>query len=80
MHNEPSKKTQVYILANSRNYYNWTETFAWFPVTTISGKKIWWKKVFKRRVWIETEFTGEPVVQYGTWVDVIKESKNGCFN
>ena len=48
--------------------------------TNISGKKIWWKNVFKRRVWFETEFTGEPVVQYGTWVDVIKESKNGCFN
>lgn len=54
--------------------YNWRETFAFLPVKTISGKRVWLKKVYVRRCWVVwgQSFHMEPHVEYGTFFDVIK--------
>lgn len=35
--------------------YTWREVFAFFPVTTVSGKSIWLKKVYASDVVLEFE-------------------------
>ena len=30
-------------------YSQWNEVFAWYPVCTISKKRVWWKKLYKRK-------------------------------
>lgn len=61
------------IIENGCDCYPWHEVFAWWPVKTVSGKRIWWKKVFKRKVWIVwgTGFHMEPETQYGTAFDIL---------
>lgn len=49
----------------------WKETFAWLPVTTITGKRVWLKKVFKRRVKM---FINQKIeTQYATAFDMFKD-------
>ncbi len=69
---EPMKVTEV--ITNGCDCYPWHEVFAWWPVKTISGKMIWGKKVFKRKVWLVwgTSFHMEPEVQYATAFDLIQ--------
>lgn len=68
---KPMKVTS--IITNGCDCYPWHEVFAWWPVKTISGKRIWWEKVYKRRVWLVwgTGFHMEPEVQYATVFDMI---------
>ncbi len=65
------------IITNGCDCYPWMETFAWLPVKTITGKMVWWKKLYKRKVWIVwgTGFHMEPEVQYATAFDLITETK-----
>lgn len=53
--------------------YPWREVFAIWPVKTIGGKYIWFKKVYKRKFWAVwgTGFHMEPVVEYATVFDMI---------
>jgi hypothetical protein len=53
--------------------YNWREVFAWLPCQTISGKRVWLRKIYKRRFWVVwgTGFHMEPHVEYGTLFDMI---------
>jgi hypothetical protein len=54
--------------------YTWREIFAFFPVTTISGKAIWLKKVYARRFWLDTtQFHMDPIIEYGELFDVMKD-------
>ena len=64
------------VITNGPDCYPWTETFAIFPVKTISGKRVWMKKIWKRRIWAVwgTGFHMEPVVQYATLFDVLCNS------
>jgi hypothetical protein len=63
------------IITDGCDCYPWHEVFVWWPwVTTISGKRVWWKKVYKRKVWIvwgKANFHMEPEVQYATAFDLI---------
>lgn len=58
--------------------YQWRETFAWFPVETITKKKVWLKKVWKRKVIMMygVAFHYEPEVQYATTFDIMNDPYN----
>ncbi len=67
------------IVENGADCYPWHEVYAWLPVKTISGERVWGEKVFKRKVWVVwgTGFHMEPQVQYATIFDLIT---NGASN
>lgn len=61
------------IFFDSPGCYNWKSCFVLFPKTTISGKRIFFTKAYKRRVRV-LKLVGNPVedvVQYGTIFDLI---------
>lgn len=62
------------IITDGCDCYPWHEVYAWWPVKTITGKHIWGKRVFKRKVWLAwgTGFHMEPAVQYATAFDLIE--------
>ena len=67
------------IITDGADCYPWREVFVWFPwVTTVSGKRIWWQKVYKRKVWVVwgTGFHMEPEVQYATAFDLLTYDDN----
>ena len=68
------------IITDGADCYPWREVFALWPVKTINGKYIWWKKVFKRKVWVVwgTGFHMEPETQYATAFDLL-ENPNGDY-
>ena len=73
------RKMEYSIITDGCDCYPWHEVYAWLPVTTVSGKRVWGKKVFKRKVWIVwgTSFHMEPEVQYATAFDLLThEDKN----
>lgn len=63
------------IITDGADCYPWREVFALWPVKTVNGKYVWWKKVFKRKVWLVwgASFHMEPEVQYATAFDLIKD-------
>jgi hypothetical protein len=63
------------IITDGADCYPWHEVYAWFPVKTITGKRVWMKKVFKRKVWIVwgTGFHMEPETQYATAFDMLND-------
>ena len=64
-----------WVFLNPPYCYNWKPWFAFFPVKTISGKIIWWKSIYKRKVRIRYDNPYmNPIVdtiQYGTALDLI---------
>ncbi len=59
---------------NGPDCYTWREVFAWWPVKTVSGRYVCWRKIYKQRyyaIW-GAGFHMEPMVEYGTLFDVIK--------
>jgi hypothetical protein len=40
------------VITDGADCYPWREVFAWWPVYTVSGQRVWLKRVYKRRVWI----------------------------
>lgn len=70
------------IITDGVDCYPWREVYAWWPVKTISGKRVWREKIFKRRVWIVwgTGFHMEPEVQYATIFDLITVDPNAIYN
>ena len=64
------------VITDGADCYPWREVYAWLPVKTISGKYVWRKRVFKRKVWVVwgTGFHIEPEVQYATIFDLIEYS------
>ena len=70
------------IITDGADCYPWREVFVWFPwVTTVSGKRIWWQKVYKRKVWVVwgTGFHMEPEVQYATAFDLLTYDDKDTF-
>jgi hypothetical protein len=53
--------------------YDWHEVFALWPVKTVSGKWIWWRKIYKRKFWVVwgISFHMEPHVEYGNIFDIL---------
>ncbi len=66
------------IITNGADCYPWTEFFVLWPRTTITGKRIFWEKAFKRRVWVVwgTGFHMEPEVEYATLFEIIGDDYN----
>jgi hypothetical protein len=62
------------IIEDGADCYPWREVFAWWPVKTITGKRVWWSKLYKRRVWIVwgTGFHMEPINQYATLFEILE--------
>ena len=61
------------IIGDGAGCYPWKETFIMWPRETITGKKVWWEKAYKRRVWVVwgTGFHMEPEVQYATLFEIL---------
>ena len=68
---EKVKITQ--IIEDGPDCYPWREVYAWWPTKTVSGKYVWRKKLYKRKVWVRwgVAFHSEPFVQYATDFDII---------
>lgn len=63
------------IITDGADCYPWMETFVIFPKKTINGKRLFWEKAYKRKVWIVwgTSFHMEPEVQYATAFDMLND-------
>jgi hypothetical protein len=71
------RKMEYTIIENGAGCYPWTETFVILPKKTITGKRLAWQKLYKRRVWVVwgTGFHMEPETQYATLFEILKEEK-----
>ena len=67
-------KMEYSIIKNGADCYPWKEHFAWLPVTTITGLRVWGVKIYKRKVWVVwgTGFHMEPEIQYATLFEMIE--------
>lgn len=68
-----SSNMDYLIITDGADCYPWYEVFTFWPIKTINGKRIWWNKVYKRKVWVVwgTGFHMEPEVQYATAFDLL---------
>jgi hypothetical protein len=75
---ELNKNMEYTIITDGADCYPWTEFFVLWPRTTITGKRIFWEKAFKRRVWVVwgTGFHMEPEVEYATLFEIIGDDYN----
>jgi hypothetical protein len=66
-------KMEYTIIEDGADCYPWREVFAWWPVKTVTGRGVWWKRVYKRKVWVVwgTGFHMEPETQYATTFDLL---------
>ncbi len=73
---EPMKVTQ--IITDGCDCYPWHEVFAWLPVKTVTGRRVWGTKIYKRKVWLVwgSGFHMEPETQYATLFELLKEEDN----
>ena len=61
------------VITDGEWCHPWREVFAWLPVKTFTGKRIWLRKVWRRRVvavW-GAGFHYEPIVLYGDSLDLL---------
>ena len=72
------KMRPIEMLITERIYdapdcYDWREVFAWIPVKTIKGKRVWMEFVYKRKFWAVwgDGFHQEPEVEYATLFDIL---------
>lgn len=57
--------------------HGWVPGFAFLPHQTVSGKFVWLKKIYTRRVWVYNGFTDEPETQYGDIFDILRSNNDG---
>jgi hypothetical protein len=50
----------------------WKKTFAFWPRRTAKGQLIWFRTLYKRRIWCYNGFTDEPDTQYATFFDILR--------
>jgi hypothetical protein len=74
------KITQV--ITDGCDCYPWHTVFAWLPVKTITGRRIWWEKVMKRKIWVTwgSGFHVEPHVEYATLFEVLNDDDDRFFS
>ena len=60
---------------NGADCYPWLEVFAFWPVKTISGKRVWLRKIYKQRFWAVwgKGFHMEPHVEYAELFEVLAD-------
>lgn len=65
------------IVKDGAGCYPWREVFAWWPVTTITCRRVWMERVFRRRVWVVwgTGFHMEPEVEFATLFEMLADSE-----
>lgn len=73
-----------YISDTAFECYSWKKTFAWFPKTTLSNKRIWLKTIYKRKIRCIAKMTSTcnpvvDVVQYGTPFDMMANKYDKFF-
>lgn len=51
----------------------WQYWFAWRPVKTISGERIWFKKIFRRQVVCYADMDDWAHYEYGNIFDILKK-------
>lgn len=58
---------------NGCDCYNWREIFVCWPVKTVSGKRVWMRKIYKRKFWVVwgSGFHMEPEVEYAELFDIL---------
>ncbi len=63
------------IITDGCDCYPWHEVYAWWPVKTITGKYVWRRKIYKRKVWLVWggSFHMEPEVQYAEFFEILKD-------
>jgi hypothetical protein len=68
-------KMEYTIIADGADCYPWTETFVILPKKTITGKRLAWQKLYKRKVWVVwgTGFHMEPETQYATLFEILAD-------
>ncbi len=68
-----SMKMKYTIIENGADCYPWHEFFAIFPRKTVTGKRIFWQKAYKRKVWViwGSGYHMEPETQYATAFDLL---------
>ena len=73
MHGYKKKKMDYTIIKDGADCYPWHEYFAIWPRTTVTGKRIFWQRAYKRKVWVVwgTGFHMEPETQYATAFDLL---------
>lgn len=62
---------------NGCDCYPWRQTFAVWPVKTISGKYVWLRKIYKRKFWVVwgASFHMEPCVEYGDLFEILADNE-----
>lgn len=65
----------THIITDGCDCYPWREVFTLWPKVTVGGQRVWWRKVYKRRVWAVwgTGFHMEPLVQYATLFEILAD-------
>lgn len=73
--NSSENNMEITFLTKGCDCYTWREVYAWLPVKTINNKRVWFKKVYKRKMWAMwgRGFHMEPEVQYGTLFDTLND-------
>lgn len=51
----------------------WQAWFAWRPVKTISGERVWGKKIFRRQVVSYVDMDDWAHYEYGNIFDILKK-------
>ncbi len=61
------------IITDGCDCHPWREAFAWLPVKTVTGLRVWGTKIYKRKVWVVwgTGFHMEPETQYATIFEIL---------
>lgn len=69
------------IITDGADCYPWTEYFALLPRKSVTGKRIFWTKAYKRKVWVVwgAGFHMEPEVQYATAFDLLTYDDKDTF-
>lgn len=71
----PGHKYMEYtIITNGADCYPWMETFVMWPRKSITGKRLFWTKAYKRKVWVVwgTGFHMEPETQFATLFELLE--------
>jgi hypothetical protein len=61
------------IITDGADCYPWQETFVILPKRTITGKRLAFQKLYRRKVWVVwgTGFHMEPETQYATLFELL---------
>lgn len=58
--------------------HTWKKTFAWLPKTTVSGKRVWFKRIYKQKYYKAHPWYGQNYkmilqIEYAEFFDLLRE-------